>query len=110
MPNIKICSLYSGSRGNSAYINAGGASILIDAGKSAKALCSALKEINVDICSIDAIFITHEHSDHIKGVEQLALVFSEGRLFLVAVAVVYGHYFAAQEAALAIGDIFYLAP
>ena len=72
MPNIKICSLYSGSRGNSAYINAGGASILIDAGKSAKALCSALKEINVDICSIDAIFITHEHRDHVSALQTLS--------------------------------------
>jgi len=72
MPNIKICSLYSGSRGNSAYINAGGASILIDAGKSARALCSALKEINVDICSIDAIFITHEHRDHVSALQTLS--------------------------------------
>lgn len=72
MPNMKICCLYSGSRGNSAYINAGGASILIDAGKSAKALCSALKEINVDIASIDAIFITHEHRDHISALQTLS--------------------------------------
>ncbi len=72
MPNCKICCLYSGSRGNSAYIEAGGASILIDAGKSAKALCSALKDINVDIDSIDAIFITHEHRDHVSALQTLS--------------------------------------
>ncbi len=72
MPKCKICCLYSGSRGNSAYIEAGGAKILIDAGKSAKALCSALKSIDVDIDSIDAIFITHEHSDHISALKTLS--------------------------------------
>lgn len=72
MPNMKICCLYSGSRGNSAYINAGGARILIDAGKSAKALCSALRDIEVDIDTIDAIFVTHEHRDHISALQNLS--------------------------------------
>ena len=75
MPNCKICALYSGSGGNAVFIEAGGARILIDAGKSAKALCSALSSIGVDIDSIDAIFITHEHQDHIKeedGIPHLA--------------------------------------
>ena len=72
MPNCKICTLYSGSRGNSAFISAGGANILIDAGKSAKALCSALREIEVDIDSIDAIFVTHEHRDHISALQTLS--------------------------------------
>jgi len=72
MPNCKICCLYSGSRGNCTYIEAGRARILIDAGKSAKALCLALKSIDVDIDSIDAIFITHEHSDHISALRTLS--------------------------------------
>ena len=72
MPNCKICLLYSGSRGNSAFIEAGGARILIDAGKSAKALCSALCEIGVDVDSIDAIFVTHEHRDHISALQTLS--------------------------------------
>lgn len=72
MNDCKICCLYSGSRGNCTYISAGGARILIDAGKSAKALCSALKEINVDIDDIDAIFITHEHRDHISALQTLS--------------------------------------
>lgn len=72
MQNCKICCLYSGSRGNCTYINAGGANILIDAGKSAKALCAALKSISVEIESIDAIFITHEHNDHISALRTLS--------------------------------------
>ena len=72
MPNCKICLLYSGSRGNSAFIEAGGARILIDAGKSAKALCSALCDIGVDIDSIDAIFVTHEHRDHVSALQTLS--------------------------------------
>ncbi len=72
MNNYKICCLYSGSKGNSTFISAAGANILIDAGKSARALCSALSQINVDIDSIDAIFITHEHKDHISALQTLS--------------------------------------
>ncbi len=72
MPNCKICSLYSGSKGNCTFISAGGANILIDAGKSARALCRALSDIGVDVNSIDAIFITHEHNDHISALRTLS--------------------------------------
>lgn len=72
MKNCKICCLYSGSKGNCTFISAGGANILIDAGKSARALCSALEEIGVSIDQIDAIFITHEHSDHISALTTLS--------------------------------------
>ncbi len=72
MPKCKICCLYSGSRGNCAYIFAGGASILIDAGKSARSLCASLEGIGADINSIDAIFITHEHRDHISALQTLS--------------------------------------
>lgn len=71
MQNCKICCLYSGSKGNSTFVSAGGANILIDAGRSAKALCSALKSIGVNIDDIDAIFITHEHTDHISALQVL---------------------------------------
>lgn len=72
MPNCKICSLYSGSKGNCTFISAGGANILIDAGKSARALCRALSDIGIDVDSIDAIFITHEHNDHISALQTLS--------------------------------------
>ena len=72
MQKIKICSLYSGSKGNSVFIEAGGAKILIDAGKSARVLCASLRSIGVDIDELDAIFITHEHNDHVSALQTLS--------------------------------------
>ena len=71
MANYSITSLYSGSKGNSVLIESDEAKILIDAGKSARALCNALTEIGRSIDEIDAIFITHEHNDHIGALENL---------------------------------------
>lgn len=71
MNNYSITALYSGSKGNCVLIESEGASILIDAGKSARSLCSALTEIGKNIDDIDAIFITHEHTDHISALEVL---------------------------------------
>lgn len=61
-------SLISGSSGNASYISDGRTNILIDCGMSGKALKEALDKIDADPCDIDAILITHEHSDHVKGV------------------------------------------
>ena len=71
MANYSITSLYSGSKGNSVLIQSPKAKIIIDAGKSARTLCTTLHGIGVDIDSIDAIFITHEHSDHVSALEVL---------------------------------------
>lgn len=65
---FKFCSLYSGSTGNSSLIQTENTKILIDAGESAKKISQALNSINVEPTEINAILITHEHSDHIKGV------------------------------------------
>ena len=70
--DIKIFVLYSGSGGNSVFIKVGESAILIDAGKSARALCSALTSIGESISSVDAIFVTHEHSDHVSALEVLS--------------------------------------
>ena len=67
-----ICSLYSGSGGNSTLIQAGGATVLVDAGKSARTLCSTLTSLGLDISGVDAIFITHEHTDHVGALEQIS--------------------------------------
>ena len=66
-----VYTLYSGSGGNSAYFNLCGHEFLIDAGKSARTLCHALQDIGTDISGIEAIFITHEHTDHIGALEVL---------------------------------------
>ena len=71
MSNYSITALYSGSKGNSVLIESENAKILIDAGKSARALCAALKEAGASIDKIDAIFITHEHRDHVSSLETL---------------------------------------
>lgn len=72
MTDVKICTLFSGSGGNSTYVKIGETEILIDAGKCARTLCSALREIGSDISRISAIFITHEHTDHVSALEVLS--------------------------------------
>lgn len=63
----KFCPLFSGSTGNSTYIGSGSDGILIDAGVTAKNLEQSLWRIGVNTENIKNIFITHEHTDHIKG-------------------------------------------
>ena len=69
---IRFCTLFSGSSGNCTYIESGSFSILIDAGASLRAIKRTLEAIGVDIANVNAVFITHEHSDHISGLQVLA--------------------------------------
>ena len=64
---FKFCSLYSGSSGNSLLVETDNTKILVDAGESCKKIVEALSSKNIDANEIDAIIVTHEHSDHIKG-------------------------------------------
>ena len=64
---LKYCSIGSGSSGNCHYIGYKDTNILVDAGLSGKRITTGLDDINVDMENIKGIFITHEHSDHIKG-------------------------------------------
>ncbi|NLP48909.1 MAG: MBL fold metallo-hydrolase [Clostridiales bacterium] len=68
----RFCPLYSSSRGNCTYIGGASGAILIDVGVSAKKVEEALRGIDVDINSIGAIFVTHEHTDHIQGLRVFA--------------------------------------
>ncbi len=63
----KFCSLASGSSGNSQYIGTNSAKILIDAGVSGKYIKNALEHIGITMSELSAVLVTHEHSDHIKG-------------------------------------------
>ena len=68
---MKVIVLSSGSKGNTTYIETKKSKILIDAGNSTKYIVNKLNEINVNIEDIDALLITHTHSDHIKGIKTL---------------------------------------
>lgn len=69
---MKICSIASGSSGNCVYVGDDETHILIDAGISGKRVKAGLDAIGVDIKDIQALLITHEHSDHISGVGVLS--------------------------------------
>ena len=69
---MNLCSIASGSSGNCIYTGTEKTGILIDAGISAKRIEQGLAEIDRNIKEIKGIFISHEHSDHIKGIGVLA--------------------------------------
>lgn len=72
---MRICQLASGSKGNSIYIESEKTRILIDAGLSALQLSKRLADIGVDIAELDAVFITHEHGDHCRGIGPLSRIY-----------------------------------
>ena len=65
---MRFCPLFSGSSGNSIFVSEGKSNILIDAGMPGKSIDTELNAIGMQPKDIDAIFVTHEHIDHIKGV------------------------------------------
>lgn len=73
---MKFCSLYSGSSGNALFVSSQETSILIDAGLTGKSIISAMEAIGEEPQSLGGIFITHEHSDHIKGAGILSRKFN----------------------------------
>ncbi|HEX9062668.1 MAG TPA: MBL fold metallo-hydrolase [Clostridia bacterium] len=64
---IKFCSLFSGSSGNSLFLRAKGTRVLIDAGLSAKSIINNLTAIGENPADLNAVLVSHEHSDHIRG-------------------------------------------
>lgn len=73
---LKFCSIYSGSSGNCLFVNSGHTKILVDAGVSCKKVCEGLDSIGESITDIDAILVTHEHSDHVQGIGTVSQKFS----------------------------------
>lgn len=68
----RFCTLFSSSSGNCAYIGAANEGILIDAGSNAKQIELSLRRMSIEVSAIKAIFITHEHSDHIGALRVFA--------------------------------------
>lgn len=64
---MRMMSIASGSSGNCIYIGSDSTHILIDTGVSRKRICEGLRSADLSIADIDAVFLTHEHSDHIKA-------------------------------------------
>ena len=83
---MRYCPLFSGSTGNCTYVGTADGGVLIDAGVSARRIKSALAERDIDPTTIRAVLLTHEHSDHIAGLQVLckqfgwSVVASEGTL------------------------------
>lgn len=69
--DIVFGTLYSGSKGNCTLVRMGGTTILVDAGRSARYLCARLAACGITPDEIDAVFITHSHTDHTSALATL---------------------------------------
>ena len=70
--SLYITSLNSGSNGNCYYIGNGSEAVLVDVGISCRETEKRMKQLGLDMKKVRAIFVSHEHGDHIKGVSVLA--------------------------------------
>lgn len=73
---MRICTFASGSRGNCTLVSIDGRHFLVDAGISMRRICSNLATFSLKVTDLDAIFITHLHSDHISGLAMLCKYYS----------------------------------
>ena len=64
---VKICILASSSAGNSTFLGTEHTRVLVDAGLSGREICEKLQEIGESVEGLDAVLVTHEHSDHVCG-------------------------------------------
>jgi phosphoribosyl 1,2-cyclic phosphodiesterase len=69
---LSISSLNSGSNGNCYYIGNDTEAILVDAGISCREIERRMKRLGLDMHKVKAVFVSHEHSDHIRGIPTLA--------------------------------------
>lgn len=79
---MKAVSIASGSKGNCIYIESGNTCILIDNGLSLKNLEGKLALLNINPNNIDAILLTHEHSDHLYGVKAFLNKYKKTKIYI----------------------------
>lgn len=72
MGSFEICTLASGSKGNCTYIKCGATSLIVDEGLTVKELRLRAATRGIDLSEVSAVLVTHEHTDHVKGVEQFS--------------------------------------
>ncbi|MEO8088330.1 MAG: MBL fold metallo-hydrolase, partial [Bacteroidota bacterium] len=70
--SLFIASLNSGSSGNCYYVGNEQEAILVDAGISCREIEKRMSNLHLEMEKVKAVFISHEHTDHIKGVDKLA--------------------------------------
>ncbi len=69
---MRYISFASGSSGNCALLQGGGVSLLLDAGISMKRIRQGLRSQGLDLEDVDGVLVTHEHSDHVRGLRMLS--------------------------------------
>ncbi len=69
---LRAYTLFSSSKGNSTYIEYGSDRLLIDAGASARQIAASLACLNSGLSALNAVFLSHEHSDHTKGLQTIS--------------------------------------
>lgn len=70
-PEVRISILASGSGGNAVVVEGGGSRLLIDCGLSVRQLDARMKAADIDIETVDAVCVSHEHVDHVRGLPVL---------------------------------------
>lgn len=74
--SLYLASINSGSNGNCYYVGTSSEAILVDAGISCREIEKRMQRLGLEVSAVRALFITHEHSDHIRGVEVFSKKFS----------------------------------
>lgn len=81
LTNFAVAVLASGSRGNSTLIQCGQTAILIDAGISCRRIVQGLRACGLEPEALSGIFLTHEHKDHVAGLDVFARHYSQIPIF-----------------------------
>ncbi len=108
---MRVASLGSGSRGNGTLVQSGDALVLIDCGFSLKETERRLARLGVDAQQLDAIIVTHEHTDHCSGVGRLSrryelpVYMSHGTYVSERCSDVYDYQMVCSERSFRVGEL-----